>query len=157
LKNMTVRCEITWIFKRYRKNLISSHGKLDVTIKRSMVPTQTCTWWKHLTPAEQTAVQNNLEYNETWNNLLSIRLICSKNKSVTENNTYSLQFLQHIRKVFNIVHAPVWATWGEDRANWVSFNLPEDLSLQCWVRTSEETDMIFLDTKRVIWPDDYIH
>jgi hypothetical protein len=137
---MSVECEITWIFKRYRKDILSSDGILEVTMTRFLLPTQTCVWWKRLTDLEKTVVTNNLKYKQTWSNVLSIKLICSNNIQI-----YRLHFLlPRDEDGHNIVaHAPQWATWAQRRADWVSFHLPNVLALQCRTRNSEETDIIF--------------
>jgi hypothetical protein len=147
LESMSVECGIEWIFERHRKDIFNLHDRLEVTMKRSLLPEQTCVWWKRLTPEEQILVKNTLDYEHKWTNVLSIKLI-------SRSWDYRLQFLLKSDKECQVFHAPEWATWSTERANWVSFHLPDALFVRCWSRHTRDTDIIYLETQPVTWPAD---
>jgi hypothetical protein len=109
-EGLEVQCRITWIFKCHRKDVEDARGKLDVTINRSLLPTQTCVWWRRLTEAEKLTCQSNLEYSETWSNVQRIILVDTNWKS------YYFDFVvRDAESREAVIEAPSWAHWSESR------------------------------------------
>jgi hypothetical protein len=149
LEDVSVECEIEWIFERHRKDIFNLNNSLEVTMKRSLLPEQTSDCWKRLTPEEQIVVKNTLEYEHKWTNVLSIKLI-------SNFWNYQLQFLLNPDKDnYTVSHAPDWATWGRNRTSYVLSHLPDELLLSYHRSAPEtDTDIIYLETQPVTWPAD---
>jgi hypothetical protein len=125
LEDMQVECQITWIFKRHRKNIKNAHGKLDVTIKRSLKSQQTCIWWKRLTREEKNACERNLQYEQTWFNVQTLFMTAGS------WNQYEFEFyVGDENQEWTWTKAPVWAQWAKQREENTRNMFQEKLSLQ---------------------------
>jgi hypothetical protein len=107
LKHMRVEGLVTCIFKRNRKDIDNAHGELEVTIKRSLLPTQTCVWWQSLTEQEKLTCQSNLEYSKTWSNVQRIIMVHS---DLSYSPIYYFDFQVHNNEpeMKAISQAPRW-------------------------------------------------
>jgi hypothetical protein len=109
--DIQVQCQITWIFKRHRNNIKDAHGKLEVTIKRSLLPTQTSVWWQDLTDAEKLTCKTNLEYENTWSDVQRIVL---RHRGLWQRYNFEFE-VRDTEGRAAVSQAPSWAHWSADR------------------------------------------
>jgi hypothetical protein len=112
LMYMSVEGWVTWIFKCNRKDIENAHGELEVTIKRSLLPTQTCVWWQSLTEQEKLTCQSNLEYSKTWSNVQRIIMVHS-NSAYSPLYYFDFQVHNDEPEMEATSQAPRWEHWTE--------------------------------------------
>jgi hypothetical protein len=107
---LSVKCRCTWIFKRKRKSIEDRTGELKVTIKREVLPEQTCVYWKKMTEEEQNACSRELMYEKTWSHVNSIAMDLHRESDQTYRFVLFAAFYDIPEDRAYI--APAWATWS---------------------------------------------
>lgn len=115
LPDTSIMCQVTWIFKRKRRSILSEHGELEVTINRKMLDRQKA----KMTPEEKETYRKSLEYEQTWPYISEIIL----HKYNSQKQQYNVKFVHLNNQKQEIIDSlPDWVLWRENKIHEVFEN-----------------------------------